>query len=320
MGEYNEALEKMQGAYEASEKEYATTFGGEVVDEGVYTAQLQSATMKTSSQGNLMIRRSHLILEGDWEGSVVRDNVMISEDRLVYVRRWIEMIGFQCPVQLSELEGMVEDIVKAAPTVEIAVKHNISGDITYCNVYVNKLLDGEGAEVPAQQDVTEEAFDIGSYISLANTYSVEGVKEDSSEDEVLTAFNEYGWSKDDLDPEEADLLLALGVEVEGAEAPEEAPAEEAPEVDPIVEKAQEFCIAQDIKYDQDDDLDILKERVSEYDYKEEELTKDEVSLLNDLGLKDRIKKPAPKKKPAGKKTPAKKSAGKKAPAKKKGKK
>ena len=90
------------------------------------------------------------------------------------------------------------------------------------------------------------------------------------------------------------------------ETKEEAPAEEAGGEEDNAELLAElfaFCKAQDIDTEEDDTIEILGERISEYKWPEEELTDEENAMFEAADISAAIKKKAVSKK---KKTKAKK--------------
>ncbi len=336
---YKERLAAMSGSWEQSQGAYDQMFGGVDIPEGVYQARLQGAKiLESKSSQKLMIRREHLITEGEYKGMVAWDNMMLeTPNGLVYVRRWIEMMGYQCPQagNFEEIEDVIEAILNESPDVKVRLTRD--GDFT--NIAVAELLgvstEGEAedavepeAEAPSSEDSDDVHLDKTciEYKSFCESEGVDLADVNTAMAEAI--FNEiceYTFEFDKLEESSIDFLQQIGLEekIEGM-------PEEAEEDDELKNSLVEFCVSQDIEHNDDDDAEMLKERLNGFDYPEDTLTKKEIDLLKEIGQEKNITKAAPKKAPAkaasnkkaptkkggASKAPAKKTAGKKAPAKK----
>jgi len=140
MGQFADRLKGMKSTWTESSSVYDSTFGGVKVDPGQYVARLQSAKIvESKTSGNLMIRREHIILEGQFQGMIVYDNMNLATPMgMSFVRRWIDQMGYEAPGddKPEELEDVLVAIVQEAPTVKVAIKH--SGD--FVNVSIIELL------------------------------------------------------------------------------------------------------------------------------------------------------------------------------------
>jgi len=140
MGNFAEKLKGMKQTWAESSTVYDSTFGGIKVDPGQYVARLQSAKIvESKTSGNLMIRREHVILEGQFQGMIVYDNMNLANAMgMSFVRRWIDQMGYEAPSadKPEELEDVIAAVIAEAPTVKIAIKH--SGD--FVNVSIIELL------------------------------------------------------------------------------------------------------------------------------------------------------------------------------------
>ena len=132
-------------------------------------------------------------------------------------------------------------------------------------------------------------------------------------------------------------ILESGEEADGGEAGEpegeepeadgeaDGEGEEMTEEEAQIANVQEFCDGQGVEYDADDDLDVLKEKISEYEFyldsltqedidelgfdessPEEGISEDDKALLEDLDLGELVKAPVAKKKTVAKKGAARK--------------
>lgn len=173
---------------------------GGKVPEGEYACQLQSAEMKESQNGNMMIRRAHLILDGEFEGVVIRDNIVLStEVGMSIAAEWIERMGFEVPEDLEEIEDVIAEIVEAAPEYTAQVKH--SGDFVNVACYEAEASEaGDGAEEEDEEpDVEDEE---------AEDEAEEEEEEDAEEEE-----EEEEEDGPDLQPLR-DFMIAQGYEAE----------------------------------------------------------------------------------------------------------
>lgn len=154
----SETLKHMQGNWDASEKAYATMFGGEKVPQGVYNARLSKCHLKTANaSGNPYLGREFTILDGDQAGGKVYDRIMLhNETGPVFARKFIEQCGFGVPKSFSDLPETVDAIEQADLDLQIQVKH--SGEFINVNVMALLTASEEESEVPAelQEDREEE--------------------------------------------------------------------------------------------------------------------------------------------------------------------
>jgi ribosomal protein L12E/L44/L45/RPP1/RPP2 len=163
MGQFSEKLKGMKKTWTDSSAEYDRVFGGVKVDAGQYVARLQSAKIRESNtSGNMYIRREHVILEGQFQGMIVPDNMnLMTAQSMSFVRRYIDQMGYECPPadKPEELEDVLAAIVQEGPTCKIAVKH--SGDFT--NVSIIEVLQPAGGEqAPAGDAGASDTSDAGA--------------------------------------------------------------------------------------------------------------------------------------------------------------
>lgn len=78
------------------------------------------------------------------------------------------------------------------------------------------------------------------------------------------------------------------------EEPKATPKKEEPVIDKekesIIEALREFCKGQDIVTEKGDTLEILKERITEYEFPEEEMSAEEIALFEKAGIDSAIKR------------------------------
>jgi len=239
MGLFSSKLAGMKQAWADSSTVYDSTFGGIKIDAGQYLARLQSAKITESkSSGKLMIRREHVILEGQFKGMIVYDNLNLETPMgMSFVRRWIEQMGYDQPDvdKPEEIEDIVAAISQEAPTVKVAVKH--SGD--FVNVSIIELITtdsaaGESGQAQAKAEASSSAkkekvapwdeknplkenlfaFCKGQDISTQSDDTIEVLKE---------RIREYTYPKEQMTDEEQKLFAEAGLEDTYEKKPESKP-------------------------------------------------------------------------------------------------
>lgn len=234
MSEYTKKLAGMKTAYDDSQNQYDSMFGGAKVPAGNYVAKLQSAVIKESqSSGKLMIAREHLITEGEFANITIYDNIMLETPMgFTFVRRWVDMMGYEQPEQPEEIEDIVSDIAEEAPVVKIRIKH--SGD--FVNVSVIEVLDGTGDEAgesDEQADETEETQDAPEYTNEAldklREFCIKEeieLSDDDDEDSLKEKIDDFEYPEDKLDEWQIKLLTEIGQEanITRKEKPKPLPA------------------------------------------------------------------------------------------------
>ena len=344
MGKFSKRLKEMNERYETAKE---STQG---VPEGKYTLQIQSCEIKESGSEKLYVLIEYLVMDGDYEGEVIRSTQFFENDvGLRILCQWIEQLGFELPDDIADLEDIIEQIADAAPMINATVKPN---DDYAPNVYIDELLEEEdaetgddaegeeeqaeeeedGAEEEEEEGEEEETPDdslVGQTI-IANDDGLEYTVVEVAEDGTLTVENEDG---DRYDVANGDYEIVQGEEEEeeqaeeeeedGAEEEEEE-GEEASE-DDSDEDIREFAIAAGFEIDESIATEDLIVAMKKETWKEAELEPDEIELLGQYDIKVTKAKKAPAKKaaankatekPAAKKSPEKKQAAKRTPAKK----
>jgi len=151
MSTYEERLKAMEESWKAGRQR-----GPGQVPDGEYVARLQGAELREAmSSGRLMIQREHLILEGEYEGDVVRDYMHLETERGPwFIAQWIEAMELEAPESPAELPEILDYLTRTAPTVRIQTKR--SGD--FINVRVLELIDrGETDDAEGGSESEPEA-------------------------------------------------------------------------------------------------------------------------------------------------------------------
>ena len=307
MSEFKKILGAMQDVYDGG-KEAAPG-----VPEGQYTLQLIKCALAVSqTSGNPMIKRTHLVVEGDYEGSQIYDNlVMANESNMWFVARFIELMGYQVPDDITEIEDIVSKLNDANPVYTARVKK--SGDFTNVNVIQLLEEEGDGDETPApsqesdtpdpvEDDGDGDELDEGSYVKfegdgdevLGEVIALEDTEV------VIKDTNGDEWTVDQED-------VTVVTESEYNDAVAGTGDEDDAERKLLVDFADAFGV-EGITAEMS--KDEIATALNEYTWKEDKLTPDEVDLLkrNDVDVKP---KPKPKKAPTKKKAATKKKASKK---------
>lgn len=236
-------------------------FGGQQLPAAQYTAQLVGCKLILTKQSQkLAVTRNFLIVDGEYEGKTISDMMGLNFNELspVFLRRWIEQMGYAAPEDLAaELENVLQAIGKDANYVKIKVR--LSGqyyNIDVLETWSSKDETGEGESEAAPEGEGEAEADVGE------AGASEGEGGEADDPETLAALMLFGSSQD------------LG----------------------------------DVTISDEDTIDSIKEKLSDFTWKPEELAEGEGDLLESVGLGDLIVKPEPaaKAKPApkGKAAPA----------------
>lgn len=241
---FAERLSGMKTTINESKNTYDSMFAGVKIDPGQYIVRLQSAKIiETKSSGKLMIVREHIVVEGSWQGHVIRDYMNLESPMgMAFVRQWIDQCGYQFPDENpAELEDVIEAIANESFTCKAQVKQ--SGD--FINLTVLEII--EAAASTSQNEKKAE----------------EPKKEETKKEEPKAKKEE---------PKESD------------------------EEKTIKKALLDFCKNQDIATESGDTIEILKERICEYEYPEEEMSSEEIELFEKVGIDGAIKrKPKAKK-------------------------
>lgn len=233
-------------------------FGGQQIPAAQYTAQLVGCKLILTKQSQkLAVTRNFLIVDGEYEGKTISDMMGLNFNELspVFLRRWIEQMGYAAPEDLAaELENVLDAIAK---------------DAHYCKIKVRLF---------------------GQY------YNIDVLETWSSKDE-------NGEGEGDSAPAETPA------EGEGEAAPADDSGTEGDDPETLA-SLMAFAASQDlgdVTISDEDTIDSLKEKLSDFQWKPEEVTPEEAELLDRVGLGDLIVKPAPAPK-AGKPAPKAKEA------------
>jgi hypothetical protein len=308
---FAERLGKMQAA--ANEAMSGYTPGGIRVPDSIYMARVQAELKEAQSSGNLMIGRTFTIVDGEFKGLKIWDNIVLEQldgdgnhtlsDRGIQnARRWVESHGIAFPEDISQLEAIVNQINDAAPLCQVRSITTKKGDDEYTNVRVMKVLDETGGEVAAVEATASVA---------------ESAEAQSADQDVLDGMNRVALkafiTENQLSAtvkvsiKDTDEVIRDKIRSAVAATQEETPAEEAAapaeEVAPAYDATTllAFCASQQItEVEEGMEPTQIIEIMKTYQYKKAELSPDEVTMLTTIGIPESniIQPPAPPAKPA----------------------
>ena len=285
------------------------------VPPGEYIFRLQKAELgESQTSGNLMVRREHLVVAGEYAGEVVRDNQQLETDNgPFFVAKWVESMGYEPPEDIEDLPAILEEMTSDAPLCKGRVSH--SGDFTNVRIEgsvdesdVDEELEEEyGEEEGEESDDEEEESDdeeeevevnVGDII----TWEYKGKEKSGT---VVADIDEKGsfMVKDHTNNRKTRVNPEDITDVQQGEEESEESEEDQEKKQQLVE----FCHAVDFDIDEDQTLADMVGELKGYEIDRSGLTEDEDALLVELGVLEPAKK-APAKKAPAKKAPAKSAA------------
>lgn len=250
MPSFKERLEAMNETW--SQRKDANVGG---VAPGTYNARLQSAVLGMNSKDEMQAVVEYLVMEGEQAGNVARDYMQLETEKgPAFFRKFLEMLGYECPDDPKEIEDLLAQITASAPAVKIKVTPRKDSDFTNLRL-LRRLDDDDVPAVPvnetadhgndddydpdADADAAQESaeagessesdgdsdgdaitrIDFAALQTFCEGYGIEGVDESNAKDQL----GGFDWDANTLTPEEAELLHAVGVTVKNYK-PKPAPA------------------------------------------------------------------------------------------------
>ncbi|NIP40486.1 MAG: hypothetical protein GTN39_03120 [Candidatus Aenigmarchaeota archaeon] len=254
--------------------------------DGTYAFQLQKAELREAqSSGKLYIAREHLVIDGEYEGEVVRDMMSLETDRgPYYIAKWIEKMGYEAPDKAKDIPDTLEAIQNDAPTYTGSIKH--SGD--FINVRVMEVLEGgDGGGKSSPEDTGEKETGVADKAEGDTTIDV-GTKvkfEDEDGNELI------GEVTDNSDQSELHVEVdddVYGVAAEDCEIVDDDDSGGDPDPDPDEDNLVELlAIAQACEVEgisEDISLDDLVAAMSDYEWDAGELLEEETEALTRNGI------------------------------------
>lgn len=284
MDDFKNRLARMTEAWKA---------GREVqqgIPDGVYKMQLQKCELRESaSSGRLMIAREHLICEGEYAGESVRDFIVLeTEFGPRQASEFIQVMGYEAPEEASELEEVISAIEADAPTYTAQVRKSKDSDLR--NVRIRALVEAGTAPVQKQAEVKKSTPAPAPIIKKKEaTPEPEEVKEEAASFSVGDSVSFQ--DGDDTHLGKITEVKGDSAVVKTAEGEFEVPVEILCHSDQNAPAASEkdhtdllvFCQSHDIACSEDDTRDELITKVKGYEFDKDELTPEEVGLLEAIG-------------------------------------
>ena len=275
--------------------------------ESLYVFVLQDCSLtEAKSSGNMMIRREHMVLEGEYKDEVQTDNMVLSNERsMFYLKKWIELMGFEAPDDFEDIEELIAEIRDAHPVYSADVVK--SKDSDFVNVRCKELIaetfipdDDDAADEP---DPPKKGKGKGKgkpkpkckpKPKKAALAKGDWAKWEDDEMEVVGTVTSIGEDDDgipvaDIDDDKGDtweLPLSELVKIDdpnGADddEPEDEPDEpdDEPEDEPDRAQLIEFCESADIEVPEGADVASIVSEISQYAWTAKQLVEAEVELL-----------------------------------------
>lgn len=258
--EFAELLRQGKETYSAGEQYENMSF--EKIPAGTYMVRVQLVEWRKSKNENLMLHREHVVLEGEFAGKMVFDNLMygLSDYGDGKIRNYITTAtGEPCPDDPADLETIVSDLNdKMAYDAKAKVSYSGEGDNQFTNVTVMEVYD------------VDDSIDV---------------------DKLKPAKEEKDAPADEKEEKEEKKE-----QPKGRSAKEEKKAEPSAD-EQLFQDALAFLEKNDPGFKEAkkkkvdlDDFDSIKAEIGEWTYDEADLSEEEEQLLIALDLEDTIER------------------------------
>jgi hypothetical protein len=160
--------------------------GFDEIEDGRYVARLVGAEVNESkSSSRIQVQWTYKIVEGDYKGRQKMDfDGLETEDNLMYLAKKLARYGYEVPDDLTDVEALLNEIVKAKPLVKIRLK--TKGGSDFQNAYLDAVYDQEDeAEVLAEAAAESGDGDADEDAAEADE-EAEAVEEEAPEEAELT--------------------------------------------------------------------------------------------------------------------------------------
>lgn len=293
-------LKKLNKKWAEAREEFGDeTSGFETVPSGNYVVgKLKCEIAESTQSGKLQVKRNVTILEGEFKGQKVFDNLQLETERgPEFLLKWLNFMEYEVE-NLDDLEETLEEIsANEDATFQVRVKSTEDG---FSNIYFNKILEdgsseeeGEEGEEEGEEEEGEEEEEDLSLDEMSRKELKAYIEENELDIKVTRKMD---------DDEIRDLIEEAvskeeGEEEEGEEEGEEEEVEEEPapkkgrksKDTKLLVGLKDLCDGFGIQYEQDVTLKDLKETLKEYELKRKDMSKDEIELLKEAGLGKSIK-------------------------------
>lgn len=290
MGEFDKELKDMGSAWSDAP-------ASSDLPEGSYTMTIQEAEIrKTKSSGKLRATFRYVVSEGEHQGASQFDGFTLDPENPVGMSMLKQLLGkklgYEVPETIQEVQDILGDISKKNPIVTAQVVRK--GDFT--NVRVLEVV-GEGGVAkpfPKKTPPTSAPRAVAASASLSEgdevTFENEGKTEKGK---IIKARADGSFdveAESDTWREVPAEMLTLASGDDEASAEEEPATEEGDDRTSLLALAAAHGIA-GLKDDMTHEK--LVEELKGYEWKRDELTKDEIALLERTGILSAPKKTSP---------------------------
>lgn len=271
--------------------------------DGEYLAELVSAELATSQKGKPQIKRTWVILEGEYKGEQERDYMHLgSEWGLYFLAQWLRQMDLEPPEDLTDLPNTLAELVDERVPVVIAKETSKEG---FTNVKVVRVA-GDGDEYESDEEEEEEEDDSEAFESDEDDEDEteeeeEPEEEEEEEDEAeLIRWKYKGKVKEGtIVSERKDgkyLVLDHSNNRKTIVDPSDVVEDDGDDGTDDLEDLLLFCEAWGIQptAKQKDSVEGVLKALGKYEFERSELTKEEAALLEKHCVEMIEPKPKPK--------------------------
>lgn len=213
--DFNKRLAQMQESWDQGKKEYDKMFGVCDVPASEYDFQLISAELTEVGDYVAIKIEQNVISEGPNEGTPVITLKFLGNkpQQMAFVRRWFELLGYECPDDLTDMAETLEEITTDEPQFKGKLSfYQDRPQIDVIEVYGNdpgKPEEPNTKEEPEKSGEEDEL--ITQMFTFCATYGID-VEEGMGYDELREKISELEYEAENVDEEERKLLEDIGLE------------------------------------------------------------------------------------------------------------
>ena len=131
-----------------------TAEGFFTLPEGSFDARISDCEIGYSKAGNLQITYELTLLNGEYKNKKVKKFASLDNaDRLGYTKADLKRLGLEIPADIQDLPELLDTEVIGIELV-IDVKETTKGDVTYSNIYFDKVLASSEEADPPEEKTT----------------------------------------------------------------------------------------------------------------------------------------------------------------------
>lgn len=192
---WGKKLKSINSGWQKSESRYKEIFGGRDIPDDVYLAKLQDIGLAEVGD-KPVIKREHLVIEGEHKGTVLKDNMFLSSDTgCAFARRYLKMTGVEIPENSEDLEDTLVELKELAPICKVRSKTDNNG---YKNIDVISVVDDDDDDEAEEVNLDEmDKKELRAFVK-DNDIEIEDYRK-LSEDDLRAAIAEILEGDDDGD-------------------------------------------------------------------------------------------------------------------------